>query len=40
MLILHLAGIACLFISIPFSKMVHGFFRMAALIREAQLRGA
>ena len=40
MLILHLAGIVCLFISIPFSKMVHGFFRMAALIREAQLRGA
>ncbi len=40
MLILHLAGIACLFISIPFSKMVHGFFRIAALIREAQLRGA
>lgn len=40
MLILHLASIACLFISIPFSKMVHGFFRMAALIREAQLRGA
>ena len=40
MLILHLAGIVCLFVSIPFSKMVHGFFRMAALIREAQLRGA
>ena len=26
LLILHLASIACLFVSIPFSKMVHGFF--------------
>ena len=38
LLILHLASIACLFVSIPFSKMVHGFFRITALIREAQLQ--
>jgi len=39
-LIVHLAFIATFFISIPYSKMVHGFFRMAALCREAQLARA
>jgi len=37
-LIIHLAVIAVFFISIPYSKMVHGFFRLAALCREAQIR--
>ncbi len=37
-LIIHLAFVAVFFISIPYSKMAHGFFRLAALCREAQLR--
>jgi citrate/tricarballylate utilization protein len=37
-LILHLAFIATFFVSLPYSKMVHGFFRLAALCREAQLQ--
>ncbi len=36
-LIIHLALVATFFVSIPYSKMVHGFFRMASLCREAQL---
>lgn len=37
-LIVHLAVIATFFVSIPYSKMVHGFFRLAALSREAQIK--
>jgi len=37
-LIVHLAPIATFFIAIPYSKMAHGFFRLAALCREAQLK--
>jgi len=37
-LIVHLALIATFFVSIPYSKMVHGFFRIAALCREAQIQ--
>jgi len=37
-LIVHLAFIATFFITTPYSKMVHGFFRLAALCREAQLK--
>ncbi len=36
MLNLHLAGIAAFFVTLPYTKMAHGFFRLAALIREAQ----
>lgn len=36
-LALHLASVATLFVLLPYSKMVHGFFRLAALVREAQL---
>jgi citrate/tricarballylate utilization protein len=36
-LIIHLAFVATFFVAIPYSKMSHGFFRMAALCREAQL---
>ena len=32
---LHLASILVLFLLMPFSKMVHGFFRLTALIVEA-----
>lgn len=37
-LIVHLALVATFFISIPYSKMVHGMFRLAALSREAQIQ--
>ena len=37
-LIIHLAFIATFCVSLPYSKMVHGFFRLAALCREAQMK--
>lgn len=37
-LIVHLAFIATFFVAVPYSKMAHGFFRFAALCREAQLQ--
>jgi len=38
MLALHLATVLTFFLSMPYSKMVHGFFRFAALIRDAQIK--
>jgi|TARA_B110000305_G_scaffold101548_2_gene114240 citrate/tricarballylate utilization protein len=38
LLIIHLASIAVFFVTTPYSKMAHGFFRTAALIREAQFK--
>ena len=38
MLAIHLACVLCLFLLLPYSKMVHGFFRLAALIRDEQTR--
>jgi len=35
LLALHLASVMTLFLLMPFSKMVHGFFRLAALAAEA-----
>ncbi|MFK8076781.1 MAG: tricarballylate utilization 4Fe-4S protein TcuB [Granulosicoccus sp.] len=37
-LVFHLALVATFFVSIPYSKMVHGIFRLAALSREAQIQ--
>ena len=37
-LIVHLSFVATFFVAIPYSKMAHGFFRLAALCREAQLK--
>lgn len=37
-LVFHLALVATFFVSIPYSKMVHGMFRLAALSREAQIQ--
>lgn len=34
-LALHLASVMTLFLLMPFSKMVHGFYRMAALVADA-----
>ena len=36
LLVLHLSSVLTLFLLTPFSKMSHGFFRLAALLREAQ----
>lgn len=40
LLALHLGSELALFLMIPYSKMVHGFYRLAALTREAQQAGA
>ncbi|WP_375229645.1 tricarballylate utilization 4Fe-4S protein TcuB [Roseobacter sp. S98] len=37
-LALHLGAVAAFFLLTPYTKMAHGFFRLAALIRDAQLR--
>lgn len=37
LLAIHLATVMVLFLLLPFSKMVHGFFRIAALVAEAGL---
>ncbi len=36
LLALHLGAVLTLFLLTPYSKMAHGFYRMAALVREAQ----
>lgn len=38
LLALHLGLVLAFFLVTPYSKMAHGFYRMAALVREAQLR--
>ena len=35
----HLATVLALFLTLPYSKFVHGFYRLAALIRNAQNTG-
>ena len=40
LLILHLAAVLCLFLLTPYTKMAHGFYRLAALLRDAQRPGA
>lgn len=43
LLALHLGGVLAFFLLTPYSKMAHGFYRLAALVREAQdrrMRGA
>ncbi|HSF64019.1 MAG TPA: tricarballylate utilization 4Fe-4S protein TcuB [Paracoccaceae bacterium] len=39
LLALHLGVVLAFFLLIPYSKMAHGFYRMAALLREAQNAG-
>ncbi len=36
LLAIHLGTVLTLFVLMPYSKMMHGFFRMAALLRDAQ----
>jgi citrate/tricarballylate utilization protein len=38
LLAIHLGTVLTLFVTTPYSKMVHGAYRFAALIRDAQLR--
>ncbi|HKJ63701.1 MAG TPA: tricarballylate utilization 4Fe-4S protein TcuB, partial [Hyphomicrobiales bacterium] len=38
LLALHLGSVLAFFLTTPYSKMVHGFYRLAALIRDAQQR--
>lgn len=38
LLALHLGSVLAFFLTTPYSKMVHGFYRLAALIRDAQTR--
>ena len=36
LLAVHLGSVLALFVVTPYSKMMHGFYRLAALIRDAQ----
>lgn len=38
LLALHLGAVLAFFLTTPYSKMAHGFFRFAALVRDAQVR--
>lgn len=38
LLALHLGAVLTLFLLTPYSKMAHGFYRLAALVRDAQAR--
>ena len=38
LLAIHLGAVLTFFLSTPYSKMAHGFYRMAALIRDAQVK--
>lgn len=40
LLALHLGAVLAFFLTTPYSKMAHGFFRFAALVRDAQGRRA
>ena len=40
LLALHLGGVFAFFLLTPYSKMAHGFYRLAALVREAQIARA
>jgi citrate/tricarballylate utilization protein len=39
LLAVHLGAVLAFFLTAPYSKMVHGFYRLAALARDAQQRG-
>lgn len=38
LLALHLGSVLSFFLLMPYSKMVHGFFRLAALVRDVQIQ--
>ncbi|GAB5449325.1 tricarballylate utilization 4Fe-4S protein TcuB [Gymnodinialimonas sp.] len=39
LLALHLGAVLAFFLLMPYTKMAHGFYRMAALVRDAQRKG-
>jgi citrate/tricarballylate utilization protein len=40
LLAIHLGTVLAFFLTVPYSKMAHGFYRLAALVRDAQIKGA
>jgi len=40
LLALHLGAVLSFFLLMPYTKMAHGFYRLAALVRDAQIRDA
>ena len=40
LLALHLGGVLAFFLLTPYSKMAHGFYRFAALVRDAEAKAA
>jgi citrate/tricarballylate utilization protein len=38
LLVIHLGSVLAFFVLMPFSKMIHGFYRLAALLRDQQLQ--
>ena len=40
LLALHLGAVLAFFLTTPYSKMAHGFYRLAALVRDAQVKRA
>jgi len=36
LLVLHLGSVLAFFLLTPFTKMAHGFYRLAALVRDEQ----
>jgi citrate/tricarballylate utilization protein len=40
LLIVHLGIVLALFVTLPYGKFVHGFYRVAALLKHAQESGA
>ncbi|PWQ97669.1 tricarballylate utilization 4Fe-4S protein TcuB [Leucothrix pacifica] len=38
LLAIHLASVLAFFLLTPFSKMIHGFYRLASLLRDAQIK--
>ena len=40
LLAIHLGTVLAFFLTTPYSKMAHGFYRFAALVRDAQVKRA
>jgi len=40
LLAIHLGAVLAFFLTTPYSKMAHGFYRFAALVRDAQVKRA